>query len=122
MGRRSASEGPVPIRLAPVGQTRPGRVAAPIGSDAAKEGIVALGVRVARGQGLPCVFEVLVAAGPIAWVPLIVIALKIDHLEVVQGVVDGGIAVEEVVDEGLAIVELPAEFQKKWGEARWWWG
>ena len=33
--------------------------------------------------------------------------MKIDHLEVVQGVVDGGIAVEEVVDEGLAVVILP---------------
>ena len=33
---------------------------------------------------------------------------------------DCGIAVEEVVEEGLAVVILPAEFQEKWGEARWW--
>ena len=45
-------------------------------------------------------------------------ALKIDPIEVVQGVVDG--AVEEVVDEGLPIVELPAESQEKWGKARLW--
>ena len=93
---------------------------ADIGCDAAKEDLVALFRCDARGQGLSRIFEVLVAAGPIAWVPLIVIALKIDHLEVVQGIVDGGIAVEEVVDEGLAVVILPAEFQEKWGEARWW--
>ena len=63
---------------------------APIGSDAVKECPVALGRRVARGQGLPCVCEVLCATGPVAWVPLIVKALKIDPMEVVQGVVDGG--------------------------------